>query len=354
MLSIPGALIESLENINAAECEAINRQCQAGPASLSSLFNDELVSGEMVPPGLFVRIVQDFIVQCDSKNTEMVFNCITILQNAKTALISTLFLLCPDPDQFTDPRPTMGEAWLLALSTLAQVAKNMHLGNEHGIKGLLIDTCAAVVSMLFYPVLSKTRDVRAKCPFMSMEGPHTLAISDFLANYFLLGPAMLEGVSHQLLQRVPIDTSKASAYSSEPKIQGVAILGAALFRAAAGGLPPWFVESVPEVYSALFFALNNDSVAFGNILQLAMELRSTAVAGRVLPGHNLAGPVFETSTARHKQEFLNEAVELSRQNNHGAWKRIKVILKKVSGGKKVGTDFAQKVRPTKWDEFDRL
>ena len=189
---------------------------------------------------------------------------------------------------------------------------------------------------------------------MCMEGAQTLAASEFLASFFSLGPVMLHSVGQQLLQQIPLDTEKANAYSTEPSLHGVAIIGAALFRAAAGGLPPWFVESIPEVYAAFFTALNKDAIVFGQMLQLAMEVRSSTAFGSVEAGSRLAGPILDGTTASGKQIFLQESVELAELDNNGSWKRMKVILKKISGGKKSGTDFAQKASPTKWDEFDRL
>lgn len=321
---------------------------------MSSIFNDILVSPDMVPAGLFVRIVEEFMVQRNSQNTDTVYKCIAILHKSKAVVLPTLFLPCPDPDKFFDPRPTLCEAWLLAMNTLAKAARSIQINDEHGLQELLVDSCATVITMLFHPLLSKSRKIRAQSPFMSMEGPQTLAFNDFLASYFSLGPAMLHAVGQQLLQRIPIDAEKASTYSTDAGLHGVAIIGAALFRAAAGGLPPWFVESVPDVYAAFFAALNKDPIVFGNMLQLSMEIQSSVAFGSVLPGSNLAGPVFETTTATAKQSFLQEAVELSKQDNLGAWKRIKVILKKVSGGKKQGTDFSQKPSPTKWEDFDRI
>ena len=237
---------------------------------MSSIFNDILVSPDMVPAGLFVRIVEEFMVQRNSQNTDTVYKCIAILHKSKAVVLPTLFLPCPDPDKFFAPRPTLCEAWLLAMNTLAKAAGSIHINDEHGLQELLVHSCGTVITMLFHPLLSKSRKIRAQSPFMSMEGPQTLAFNDFLASYFSLGPAMLHAVGQQLLQRIPIDAEKASTYSTDAGLHGVAIIGAALFRAAAGGLPPWFVESVPDVYAAFFAALNKDPIVFGNMLQLSM------------------------------------------------------------------------------------
>ena len=171
---------------------------------------------------------------------------------------------------------------------------------------------------------------------MSFEGPHTLAVNEFLTCYFALGPGMLQELGRGLLMAVPIDTDKANRYSSDAGCHSVAIIGAALFRAAQGGLPPWAVESVPEVCSALFVALNRNVDAYGQMLQLGMDLRlseSVAPFGSVQPGQRLSGPGFDTIKESVKTQFLQEAVEQCKQDNIASWRRMKVLLKKVSGGK---------------------
>lgn len=352
--AIPAPLIEALETVNRSECEAIRLQCQAGPIASSSIFNDELVSVDKIPAGLFIRVVEEFLTQREAQNVETVYNCVKILHKSKAAVLPTLFSQCPDPDNFSDPRPTLCEAWLLATSALARELQDIQINDEQVVQSLLADSCTAVITMLFQPVLNKSRKIRGQSLFMCMEGAQTLAANEFLASFFSLGPVLLQCVGQQLLQQIPVDTGKANTYSTESSLHGVAIIGAALFRATSGGLPPWFVESIPEVYAAFFTALNKDVNVFGHMLQLAMEIQSLTSFGSVVAGSRLAGPVLDGTTTAGKQAFLQEAVELAKQDNNASWKRMKVILKKISGGKKIGTDFAQKASPTKWDEFDRL
>ena len=349
----PDQVIDALDALTRSECEAAHLQCQAGPASSSSIFHDEIVSSESVPAGLFVRVIGAILEKAHENPTtsdELVQKCAMALHRSTAVVLPTIFLRCADPEKFVDPRPTICEAWLVTMTTLAKMAAGGKIKDEHEqIKNLLVDTCAAVVTMPLYPVLSKSRDVRSQCPFMNLEGPHTLAFDEFLCNYFELGPAMLQQVSQVLLRTVPVDVGN----SPDRTCYGTAIVGAALLRAAQGALPPWSVEFIPELFASFYIALGKDANAFGQMLQLSMETRLSAAFGSVQPGELIA-PIFDNVTESAKRSFLEESVEQCRLDSMAGWKRIKVLVKKITGGKKQGTDFSQKPTPTKWYDFERL
>lgn len=242
------------------------------------------------------------------------------------------------------------------MKALAKMATKTSVQDENSLKEVLVESSALAISMLFYPIMSKRRDDRSQSHCLSFEGPHTLALNEFLTSFFALGPGMLRQLGQELLRRIPVDTEKANRVSTDVGCHSVSIIGAALFRCAQGGLPPWAVEAVPEVYAALFVALNKNADAFGQMLRLSMEVRlpeSGPAFGSVQPGQRLSGPAFDTTKEAAKSLFLQEAMEQCKQDNTVAWRRMKVLLKKVSGGKKTETDFTQKPSPTKW-EFERV
>ncbi|CAB9524907.1 hypothetical protein SEMRO_1602_G285260.1 [Seminavis robusta] len=354
---MPQTLFESVEAIIRSECEAAQVQCQAGPSSGSSIFNDEVVSAEHIPAGLFVRIIQEMIESLQEKpnNETALGSCVTTLERVKPYVLGAVTHPCQDPQCFADPRPALFEAWFLVMATLSNKAATLQVGSEATLRNLLVDSCVAAISLLFSPFLSKTRDLRSQSPCLSFEGPQTLALMEFLCSYFALGPAMLQPACHELIRRFPIDTAKANQFTTDVQCHSVAIIGAALYRVAQGALPPWSVESIHEVYAALFLALNRDVNAFGSMLHLGMEIRLAPGANRggVKSEELLSGPLFEGVKQPAKQRFVQESVELCKQDNNGAWKRMKVLLKKFCGGKKIGTDFAQKSSPTNW-LFERV
>jgi hypothetical protein len=355
---LPHVAIEVVEAITRSECEAIHMQCQAGPTSSSSIFHEGVVSDETIPAGLFVRVIGEIIERVGSKsgNADACKSCLQALHKTRTFVLSTIALPCTDPEKFSDPRPALAEAFILTMNELVKIEAANPESTGPTVRELLIETCATSVAFLFHPALGKTRDERSSSPLMSLEGPQTLALLEYLSSCFGLGLGMLQQVAEELRRRIPIDSEKANVYSADLGCQNVAIIGASLFRAASGGLPPWAVESVPSIYSSLFFALNKDVNAFGQILQLSLEIRLAQSAngfGSVQPGQLLSGPLFEGVTDTSKQTFLVQAMEQCKKDDISGWKRLKALVKGVSGGKKKDTDFRQKPSPTKWD-FDRM
>ena len=355
---LANALVEIIEAINRAECEAIHIQCQAGKDASSSLFVDELVSEENIPTGLFVKVIGEYIDRVHSNKGEAsaVQNCIAALHKSKPYVLSTITLSCPDPSGFIDPRPVLTEAWFLSMNSVINVVQDSQIDQAHMARELIVETCAVAVTLLFCPSMGKTREERSRSPVMSLEGPQTLALHDYLCSCFRLGPQMLQDIARELQKRVPIDTEAANVICADADRQSAAIIGSALFRAAQGGLPPWAVESAPAVYASLYVAFGKDVHAFCQMLQLALELRlsrSVQSFGSFQSGQLLAGPLFEGIKDSAKTSFLQQAMENCRKDDQAGWKRMKVLVKQISGGKKSNTDFTQKPSPTKF-EFDRL
>jgi hypothetical protein len=258
----------------------------------------------------------------------------------------------PDPRNgtFVDPRPTLTEAWLLAMIELMK----SKIGDEV-IQSLLVDSCVAVVSILFYKTMGKTANERMKDPGMDLDGPQSLAITTFLEHFFRVDSAALQAAGEKLLETVPVDTQSLQNCSGDRNLWGVAIIGASLLRASAGALPPWTIESVPDIYSSLFGALGKDTNTFGLMLRLSMEIRllNSESFGGVPPGRVLAGRVFEIMSQEGKDAFAKEARRLCREDCATSWRKLKVLTKQVCGGKKKETDFNQRPPYTQWD-FDRI
>jgi len=177
---------------------------------------------------------------------------------------------------------------------------------------------------------------------MSLDGPHMLALMDFLESSFALGPIMLQTIASHLEKTFGIS--------------GIPIIGAALFRGGSGGLPPWAVECIPNVFSALFGAFGKDPNNFGKMLVDSMEITlhvNAARFGGVLPGSLFAGPLFKKLSEKTKQEFVQKSLELCAKDTGDAWRRFKVILKQLCGGKKKDSGFNLKPSYTNW-ECDRI
>lgn len=341
------------------ECESIHRQCNAGPSSTSAIFVDGVVSPESVPAGLFVRALAE-VIQSDNdarpdERTFALSNCIHALTSLQDLVLATITLPCPDPRDgaFIDPRPTLTEAWLQAMIALAE-SRSV----DPAVEALLVQSCVAMVSLILYSSLGKTVSERMNDPGMSLDGPQSLAMTTFLGAFFRIGAGVLQAAGQRLLCTVPVNIDSVQGLCQDRNFQGVAVIGAALFRSCQGSLPPWAIESIPEVYSSLFEALGEDVEAFGLLMQLSMELRLSRSEtgqgfGGVAAGQLLSGRFFENMSDNAKVTFIGEAKQLSKKGGDASWRRLKGLIKQACGGKKKETDFNQKPSPTRW-EFERV
>lgn len=339
---------------SSAECQAIISQCAAGPKARSFIFVDEIVSPESVPAGLFIRNIAEVLQACNTSNNPF-SNCVRVLDSVRSSVLSTVLLHCPDPhrDAFVDPRPTLMEAWLQAMIELTKSKAGDTL-----VHSILLESFVAVISVLFYPRMGRTLSERMTDPGMNLDGPQSLSLTAFLAAFFRLGPVALHAAGHRLLGIINIDVASLEQISHDGSLHGVAIIGAALFRACQGALPPWAVESVPEVYSSLFVALGEDPVLFGLVMRLSMEVRLVGTPDRqefggVKNGSLLSGQYFENMADNAKNTFIDEAKQLCRKGDAASWRRLKVVIKRICGGKKREREFGEKPRMTRW-EFARV
>ena len=198
----------------------------------------------------------------------------------------------------------------------------------------------------------KKRERRSSDPGMSLDGPQGLVMMDFFVNFFNLGVSMLQAGAGELVSVVPVYAGN----NADESFNGVAIIGAALFRGSQGGLPPWAVESIPSVYSSLFKALGKDVDTFGRIFEVSMNIRliHTKKFGSIEGGSLLSGRYFENMSDKAKISFIDQAKECARSDTIASWRRLKTLIKQACGGKKKDTDFNQRPSLTAWDTLDRV
>ena len=78
-----------------------------------------------------------------------------------------------------------------------------------------------------------------------------------------------------------------------------------------------------------------------------------AQCGSILPGKKLAGKHFDRMSDKHKAEFMVQVRKICAQNDASGWRRMKVVLKALCGGKKKASGFNQRPSLTDWD-CDRI
>lgn len=370
MPDLPSAATDLVQASIMAECKAALHQCSLGPRSSSIVFNDEVISEEVVPAGLMLQTLGETLESAltSSVPLQAMATTIRILYESHGAVLQVVTADCPFPIEkgsFCDPRPTIAETWYLAMNKLLKLttAQNFWKSGEkdgdlsYAMQKMLLESCVSIIILLLYPSISKTQSERANDPGMSFDGPQTLAMMEFLDQYLSLGSSFLQCVSAELLTRIPKDLTSVMSIGSQDDLltAGASIIGASLFRAAQGGLPPWAVECIPSVYSSFYWALNCDPSKFALVFTKSIHIRlGEQNFGGVQASQLLAGKYFQSMGDQAKQTFISQAAELAAKNEPNGWRQLKALIKKVCGGKKKDTDFKQKPAYTKWDALDRI
>ncbi len=127
---------------------------------------------------------------------------------------------------------------------------------------------------------------------MSLDGPQTLAMMDFMAEAILLGPCILAATSRSFTTHFQLQ------HTIQSEELGAAIIAAGLLRAASGALPPWAVELTPLLIRSLFTALGNDCDTFIQTLKNSTKIECS--------GNILAGRYFEHVSSVHIDSFLSK------------------------------------------------
>ena len=373
---VPTTAVDMMVTLARTECNAIRFQCNAGPTSSSNVFREDVISEETVPAGIYVRVLGELLDKSYKAGLSLdaIPNCIGILFDIRLDVLHSISSLCPNPvakGSFSDPRPTLAEAWYFAMNKLLHLVLRTPLASPNSSSSsshndstrmahqLCVDTSVSTIGLLLFPSMGKTQERRLNDPGMSLDGPHTLAIMDFFPLCFELGGSILREMAKQLTQAIPVERksiSSSSPYDRDEESVGIAIVGASLFRAAQGGLPPWAVECIPPVYASLFRTLGANPSAFGHVFEISMSVRLKEghVFGGVKPGGLLSGRYFETMSDKAKRAFVAQAVEFATQNTAVSWRRLKSAIKQACGGKKKDTDFNQRPALTRWDALDRV
>lgn len=325
------------------ECEAILSQCALGPSSQSAIFCNDIVGDDGLPAGVLIHVI-DILLKSSRRSS--LPNCLMVLVQSRQVVLSSIVHVCSNPVEFLDPRCTLAEAWFSCMTTVTRITAEQGL-SDGTIHGMLVDSATAAIQLILYPSLGKTMEERRRDAGMSLDGPHTLALCDFLTHFFHLGLPYLKALSTQLEQAVTVMRCQPGLPT------GMVILVATLFRAIQGAMPPWAVESVPALYAALFVALGQDVTLYVGILGAAMRVRAISRYGGVEEGQLLAGRHFEGVSEHFHETFLVQVRDCCQANTTASWKRLKQVVKGACGGKKKETDYNQKPSPTRW-QIDRV
>ena len=334
--------------------------------SHSPIFNDLCVGDDVVPAGAFIIVISEILNSTSSAfqsgkisndQVNSIFReCISTLIQSKNSVFGVICSEYPEPahNTYVDPRPYLTEAWLLSINSMLSLYSDTDgvVLSDHklDVHQLVSETLAACVQIILMKRLEKEAPIPGQSittPLgMSLDGPQSLALVDFVQEALTLGTGQEVFISlANLFQKsklnytsvlgVGIDTGADMNATLSDTYVGGAILAAALFRGCSGALPPWAIESVPNVYASFFDACGGNVDTFCLVLKVGARLRLQptldAVIGCVHPNKKLAGYFFDQLHDKGEHTFLEKTHEVISRKDNGKWRYFKVLLKAVCG-----------------------
>jgi hypothetical protein len=338
-----------------AECEAAAAQCERGSESGSNLFIEAIIGEEMIHSGAYVMLIGEYLNRISSSSditleqqVDSCRRCIHVLKHSSNNIASILSHDSPEATAHVDPRPTIAEAWFLTMKTLASVCRhNEHIASSLAEEGLLQSLfgdslCLVVFYIFMKDIGTKKRPAPDVQRGMSPDGAHTLAMCDFISECLLLGPSNLAAAAGCISTSIQLNCTVGEV---QAEVLGAATISAALLRAISGATPPWIVEDTPILFRSIFTALGGNLDVFIKTLDAATKLKSLVDFGALKAGEKLSGRYLDTSSS-HIEAFLAKTKETCSKND---WKKLKVVLKSATGGKKKESGFNLKPHYSLWE-----
>ena len=333
--------------LNQTECDALKNNW--------TVFHETLISEDILPAGAFLNILGESLKSIDSRlksgQISYIEACNNGLNIAKTLDLSRSVFetVLTSTEHFysgyVDPRPFMSEAWYGAMKYLLVTCTSLNGGiqiiQEDIIQNLLIDSCVGAIIM----ILSQTHSKETFNGIVSMDAPHTLIVVDFLQLVIPHIPNVLEHIGLKLRTKIAVRYASTDAKTelvTNEWLFGGSVLTASLMRGSSGGLPPWAIESIPDLFSSIFSACGSNTMNFSAIMKSTMLLTFES-------GTKLAGKYFERISDHSAAQFLEQAQESARRNDSEGWRRFKGAVKNICGGKKKDSGYNLKPALTSWE-----
>lgn len=338
-----------------AECEAAAAQCKQGSESGSNLFVETIIGEEMIHSGAYVMLIGEYLNRISSsrditleQQVDSCRRCVHVLKHSSNSIASILSHDSPEATAHVDPRPTIAEAWFLTMKTLASVCRhNEHIASSLADEGLLQSLfgdslCLVVFYIFMKDIGGKKRPAPDLQKGFSPDGAQTLAMCEFISECFLLGPSNLAAAAGCISTSFQLNCTVNEVTA---EVLGAATISAALLRAISGATPPWIVEDTPILFHSIFTALGSNLDVFIKTLDVATKLETLVDVGALKAGEKLSGRYLDTSSS-HIESFLAKTKETCSKND---WKKLKVVLKSATGGKKKESGFNLKPHYSSWE-----
>lgn len=356
---MPPVVITSLGQLIIAECKSV--------LGLNNLSNIEAFFGEnMIPFGAFVKVLGEALERALEEiklrrfsSSDILVSCTNVIVTLHEALPFVSQVATSElPEERRDPRPFIFEAWCVSLRNLACLRREFFRFEEvSAFKGVVEEllsqsTCLGLQLVLRTPLNRKKCVLIQNSGCMSLDGPHSLAMLEFMEE--ALEPRVLANVGETLASTMSLNFGLGTELPKELECIGGALILAVFFRMVSGALPPWVLESIPGLFCSLFAACNKDIPFFCQVLCLAVEARVLGVGYGGIDGtEKIGGPFIESISDLSKAQLICQAKASALRNDVEGWRRMKVTVKQICGGKKKGTSFNLKPPFSSW-ECDRL
>ena len=352
---LPKLAIEATQKLIKRECSTVAHHFSQIDQYESSIFIEPNICEDTLSAGAFIIIIRDVLakINCISIDESIpetylsvIEGCLQVLEACKEDIYSVMNLRGPlISSGWEDPRMPIAEAWFLSLSELISVYKNFHLNHDEKMCNVVCETVSVILYLAMFRRTEKEAAPQICMESMSLDGPVTLSLIDFLCDAISLGQMIFSRIGIPFVDKVTFENGQAC---NDLNLLGGSMLAVTLYRGSSGAFPPWFIESVPTLFEGLFNTCR-DINTFMTVLRTGAELITQVDLGFVPAGSKVAGYYFNVTKASAKEEFFNKTAELAKSTEGNRWRRMKVLLKAVCGGKKKATDFNLKPQPSSWE-----
>lgn len=339
--------LQAISALICAECNAVTSHNVSYPQPvISSIFHTSVISDEVIPSGAFLIVIRDTIDDVMTRASTLSSDQI---QKAMSDCISTLFgclqsvfgalqsCFSSVNISWEDPRSSIAEAWFLTMTCILKAHNKFQIVANEQMRDLLKHSFNLFIHLVMSKTIEKEYITNNDSDgSMSVDGPQSLAILEFLEFALKtkdIGPTIFALIASNFQNDVNLDVESVGSGVNAALVGG-ALISASLFRAASGGLPPWTIEYVPDIFSSLFEACGGVQ-AFCRVIQGGTDLRvkqtSNSTFGVVCPGKKVAGYFFDQMKPKARDEFLQKTMEICQNDDGGKWRTFKVLLKANCG-----------------------
>ena len=311
----------------------------------SAIFHPSIISDEMVPAGIFLVAIRDAIIKTIRKANEIgseeactiISDCSSLLMECLQPVFRVLKSAYDETKlSWDDPRSSIAEAWFLVMISLIDIHKSFEMKHGDQSTHLLTNSLGLFINLVMSTRVEKEYTENDQSDgLMSVDGPQSLAMVEFLQLVFTvkdISQTMFANITCLFQNDINLDYE--SIGSNNTSLIGGGLVCASLFRAASGGLPPWTIEYIPDIFASFFETCGGVS-EFCLILQAGVDLRLSQAAnvsfGVIRPGKKLAGYFLDQMKPRGRDEFLQKSYELCQKDSKDKWRNFKVLVKANCG-----------------------